>query len=282
MHVVYICSPDRRLQLLASLGSLLTSGTRFDHITIYLIGRPSKPWVFADDRIDVVEKPDIGNGFWMANKTHLTDAVGERVVFIDTDTFVLRPLDLLYEGVSGDIAGRVATSSRHSGWDRRAWKEHLDRHGAESFFPYLNTGLLAFSHGANRHLSPSWLEITTELRGMESSPFGNVRPANQHAFSLACGAAGLSHDLLSDSQHAYGWRREDHTGAIVYHSGNTRFFRVAVQLNRETGVLDDNPLIGRLDRAQVHCRGRMQKLGLHKLWRGLRRRRGHSGRPRPS
>ena len=252
MHIVYICSPNRKLQLLTSLGSILTSGTQFERITIYYVGTLSSPLVFSDDRILVEEKPDIGNGFWMANKIHLASADGEKVIFIDTDTIVLQQLDLLYQGMTGNIAGRLASATQRLDWDPLIWEDYLRKYNAKNFFPYLNTGLLMFNNGANKLLDPSWFSITKELKSLRPNPFRNSSQYNQHAFSLACGVLGLSYCQLSPSQHAYGWEGEDFSDTVVYHTGNRSFWYRAIQINKMTGILNDNPLLGRLERIHIY------------------------------
>ncbi|MFO7713625.1 hypothetical protein [Desulfosarcina sp.] len=244
MHIVYICSPDRKLELLTSIGSVLASGTEFERITVICVGASGRPFRFRDPRIRVETIPDISKYIWMENKTHLSRVDGDQLLFIDTDTLVFKPLHLLFATDAEDIAGRVTTASEQPDWQPEVWKQYLRKYGAASFFPYLNTGLLYFSRGAHRRIAPLWLDITRDLLARQSNPFGNRGQSNQHAFSLACGAVGLSCKRLSANEHAYGWIDENYSDAYVYHTGK-HFIKRVLNANQAAGVLDNNPMVSK-------------------------------------
>jgi hypothetical protein len=188
--------------------------------------------------------PDISTQMWMENKVHLSRVDSDRVLFIDTDTIVLKPLQHVFNDDGRDVAGRVATASQQSSWRSSAWDAVLHRYGAASFFPYLNTGLLYFQAGAHRRLTPLWLDITRDLLKEKANPFGNPGQSNQQAFSLACGALSFSFKLLSPREHAYGWMGDDYHDAHVYHTGKQWIKRV-LTANHHAGVLDGNPLVSK-------------------------------------
>lgn len=243
MHIIYICSPDRDISLLISLGSLLTSGTEFDKLTIYCIGKLPMSWMFEDKRVRVEEKPNLSRSLWMENKTYLSNIEGETVIFIDVDTFIFRPLNIICENLTVDVAGRLTSSSQQMAWDQVIWKGYLNRYGAKRFFPYLNTGFLIFRNCSHKLLDPIWLNITRDLVALKFYPFGKLHKANQVAFSLACGSLNLSYHLLPKNQHAYGWEKERFQESFVFHTGNKRFVSYISEIDARTNLLRKNPLI---------------------------------------
>ncbi len=243
MQIVYICSPDREYQLVASLGSILSSRTEFNKISIYTTGNLTQPWLFQDKRINIYSKPSIEQEFWMTNKTHICSADSEDIVFLDTDTLIFKPLNILFDSLNTDISGRKTTVSCQSTWDHGLWEKYQYKFGAEVVFPYINSGFLVFRNGAHRRLNPKWLEITSYLRGLSNNPFGMPSQANQQALSLACGSIGLTYSLFTKEQHAYGWEKDDLDNCIVYHLGNYNYRNVARWINYKTGILNRNPLL---------------------------------------
>lgn len=240
MHVVYVCSPDRGNQLFVSLRSLFVSGTSFERVTIYCVGSCPSSWRFGDDRIMVEEVPDIGEGFWMTNKIHLCRAKGSKLVFLDTDTLVMEPLDSLLGDTSGDVVGGLSTYVNLPFWSSKLWEETLRQYGAQTGFPYLNTGVLVFKNEAHRRIGDSWLTITRKLRN-EGLTLPNSRMrANQVAFSLACGVEGLSNGLLTYPKLVQGWLREAFDNAIVIHTGDSKFFAYAYKIARGRDILRAN------------------------------------------
>ncbi len=242
MHIVYVCSPDWENYLFASLRSIFASATVFEQVTIYCVGSRPRSWQFGDDRIIVEETPDIGDGFWLLNKIHLCRAESNDVVYLDADTIVLKPLNVLLKDTTGEVAGRLASAALKACWDEERWKTYLRQFGAEAFFPYLNTGVLVFRNGAHRRLAEPWLDITKAVRATDPYSYSK-KHAGQHAFAFACGALRLSYSLLSPMHHAYGWQREPYGDAVVFHTGGRSFFKYARRINRETGVLNaDSPI----------------------------------------
>jgi len=242
VHIIYTCSPDRELELFTSIGSLFSSNTKFERITIFLVGTAPKSWKkITDKRIHVVEVDDIGIGFWMINKAHFCASEEEEIVFIDTDTLVLKPLNSIGSGVKGDIIGRTTSHYEQASWPKQAWQEYLDKYGASTYFPYLNTGLLGFRNSAHQRLAEPWKKITRELLVDENFPFGPRHHANQLAFSLAAGKLGISYGLLCANEHAYGWEDAPFDDSFVYHTGGPGFIDRAMSIHRKIKVLDKGP-----------------------------------------
>ncbi len=213
MHIAYICSPDRKLELYSSLHSLLVSGTVFDRLTLLIVSDTRLKWQqFKDKRIKIERVADIGHEFWMINKAHLCNIQDDDILFIDTDTIILKPLNMLGSNAIGDIVGRTTSYYEHPKWPEQAWREYLSRFGATGFFPYLNSGLLLFRNGVHRQLAEPWKKITWALLVDSNFPFGARSHANQLAFSLAVGSLGLSYGLLTPTEHAYGRANEPSLG----------------------------------------------------------------------
>lgn len=259
VHIVYICSVDRKAELLTSIGTVLSSGTIFDRITVYCIGPYRDSFNFPDERITIEVKPALHRHLWMENKTYLSHADGDRVLFLDTDTFVLKPLNLLFENMKGVVAGRLATATSEPDWPEDVWLTYLEHFGATSYVPYLNTGVLCFTHGANRLLNPSWLHITHELRRMKHVTLHGFRNSNQLAFSLACGSLGLSYHLLEPADHSYGWQRESFHDSVVYHSSHKLSYHYTRLIENHFGIL--------LRKMRLPVRQRLHQAFFSLIWR---------------
>src|SRR3990172_4209288 len=107
-EVVYVCPPDWRHYLFTSLRSLLASGTSFDRVVIYCVGRLPRNWRFEDPRILVEEVPPLIDGYFLSNKTYLCQRPVDRVIYLDADTMIRKPIDTLYLNVASDFVGRTA------------------------------------------------------------------------------------------------------------------------------------------------------------------------------
>ena len=158
-EVVYVCSPDWQHYLFTSLRSLLASGTSFDRIVIYCIGKRPHHWNFEDTRIEVKEVEPLIDGYFLGNKVYMCDSRADRVIFLDADTMVLKSLDSLYRNVDSDFIGRVAGQCENKNWDQEKWVKALGLVNADET-PYFNSGLIIFQNGAQRRISSLWLDFT--------------------------------------------------------------------------------------------------------------------------
>jgi Methyltransferase domain len=224
-EVVYVCSPDRAHQLFVSLGTLMRSGSSFDRIVIFCVGRRPPNWQFADSRIIVEEVPTLFNDYFYANKVYLCSRSASRVVFLDTDTLILRPLDLLWEGRDADFLARVGTAYNGPDWAQEVWEATLHRVGA-SEVPMFNAGVLVFQNGSHRCIENAWSNyIAQYLAGEISSPYNDSRMPEQWGLALAVGSKKLSYSLLNCLDHGYAWSDElDFEFPVVFHTGNDLFF----------------------------------------------------------
>ncbi|TDI96309.1 MAG: hypothetical protein E2O76_12105 [Caldithrix sp.] len=233
-EVVYVCSPDWQHYLFTSLRSLLASGTSFDRIVIYCIGKRPHHWNFEDTRIEVKEVEPLIDGYFLGNKVYMCDSRADRVIFLDADTMVLKSLDSLYRNVDSDFIGRVAGQCENKNWDQEKWVKALGLVNADET-PYFNSGLIIFQNGAQRRISSLWLDFTRKNLAGELMDLKSPRFAEQVSLSLAIGAARLSCHLLDRTEHAYGWRNEPYSDAVVFHTSGP-FLPIATTIERELGI----------------------------------------------
>jgi hypothetical protein len=229
-EVVYVCSPDREQQLFVSLGMLLTSGTSFDRVVIFCVGRRPQNWRFVDSRIVVKEVSPLFNDYFYGNKIYLCERLAPRVVFLDTDTLILRPLDILWQGRDVDFLARVGTAYEDHDWKRELWQETLRRVGP-SEVPMFNAGVLIFQNSAHRRIQAAWLNFVTRyLTGELAPPFPDTRMPEQWGLALAVGSVKLRYSLLQPTDHTYGWIGEPYSDAVVFHTGNPLFEKYAFKM----------------------------------------------------
>jgi len=233
-EVVYVCSPDWQHYLFTSLRSLLASGTSFDRIVIYCIGKRPHHWNFEDSRIEVEEVEPLIDGYFLINKVYMCDSRADRVIFLDADTMVLKSLDSLYRNVDSDFIGRVAGQCQNQNWDQEKWVKALGVVNADET-PYFNSGLIIFQNGAQQRISSLWLDFTRKNLAGELMDLKSPRFAEQVSLSLAVGAARLSCHLLDRTEHAYGWRKEPYSDAVVFHTSGP-FLPIATTIERELGI----------------------------------------------
>ncbi|NIT60073.1 MAG: hypothetical protein GWN00_28800 [Aliifodinibius sp.] len=265
-EVVYVCSPEWQHYLFTSLRSLLASGTTFDQIVIYCVGKRPRSWNFLDSRILVEEVTPLAEGYFLINKAYACqrpDKV-DRVVFLDADTMVLKPLDTLYKNVSEDFIARVAGQFQNKEWNQKKWTEALRIVNGDDTAPYFNSGVIIFQNGTHRRVGHSWLDFTRRNLDGGLMKLRSKRFAEQLSLSLAVGAAGLSYHMLDRTGHAYGWRNEPYRDAVVFHTSGP-FLPMATVIERELGIAN-------LDLPAFKGAGRMNRIKLHRKFRHIRAR----------
>lgn len=222
-EVVYVCSPDREEQLAVSLSTLLGSGRPFDRVVIFCVGQMPPHWQFSDSRIVVKQVPPLFDEYFYGNKIYLCTRMASRVIFLDTDTVILRPLDLLWHGRDADLLARIGGAYGLSDWDSQLWRDTFRRVGA-SEVPMFNAGVLVFQNHAHHRIHADWLGcVTRYLAGELLPPFRDPRMAEQWALALAVGLANLRYTLLEPFEHSYAWRGDPHSEAVVFHTGSALF-----------------------------------------------------------
>ncbi len=232
--IVYVCSPDWSDQLIVSMYSLLKSGTTFDRIIVYCIGRRPQSWVFKDPRVEIRERESrpeaaiLVEGRFYVNKVYLCESESERTVFLDADTVVRKPIDLIWSRSNADVAARLAARVFEPTWSKSVWNDVQKRVGCKEGYPYFNCGCVVFQNGAHRKLEKTWPDLICSLgRGVPVFASAvhekGTRVTEQLALSLAMGVHNLSYSLMSPNDHTYLWCGEDYRNSIVLHTSGGRF-----------------------------------------------------------
>ncbi len=267
-EIVYVCSPDWQHYLFTSLRSLLASQSSFDRIVIYCVGKRPREWEFEDSRIQVEEVNPLIDGYFLSNKIYACQRPVDRIIFLDADTMVLKPLDALYDNVSADFIGRLAALYENEDWNQQEWDNTLTVLGGKKGTPYFNSGVTIFQNAAQRRIEDLWLDFTRKILSGDLMPSQPNRFAEQLGLSLALGAEGLSFHLLGRTEHAYGWRKEPYENAVVFHKSGP-FLPIATEIEIEYGLANlDLPSFRRvnginsikLHRKIRHMRARFRKI----------------------
>jgi hypothetical protein len=223
-EVVYLCSPDRWRQLLTSLNGLYNSRTTFDRLRILLVGQPTAEWTFDDSRVVVEPVAPVAPEFFMATKVLLCRSDAERVLFIDTDTFVFEALDSVWSRRDADVVGRPGPNYLGERWNRQVWERTFEQFGAR-VVPMFNAGFLIFQNGSHRQIQQRWQDLVSRyVSGELPSPYPR-RVYEQLALAVAIGVDGLSYDCLAPREHAYGPLDEPLETAVLYHTGARQYDR---------------------------------------------------------
>jgi hypothetical protein len=220
VEVVYVVSPDRQAQLFRSLGSLFSSGTHFDLVRICCIGMRPPGWCFTDRRVSVeVLNPLFGEYFY-GNKLYLCETVARTVVFLDADTVVLGPLEMLWRGVNADFFARPGSSMTLPAWKREVW-HNLFREIDRDPIPMFNTGVLVFKNGAHLRVRASWRASLLRFLDAELPwPYPDGRQFEQWSLAMALAQEQIPFAELRSKDHAFGWCMEPVEGTVVFHYGN--------------------------------------------------------------
>lgn len=218
--IVYVVSPDREAQLFRSLGSLLSSGTRFDLVRICCVGRRPARWCFIDPRISVEMVGPLFGNYFFGNKLYLCETSARVVIFLDADTIVLRPLEVLWQGENADFLARPGSSMLLPAWDREVWQNLFQEIDRDSV-PMFNAGVLVFQNQAHLRLRESWsASLQRFLSGELPWPYPDGRMFEQWSLSMAIAQQGIPFAELGPREHAFGWCMEPADGAVVFHYGN--------------------------------------------------------------
>jgi hypothetical protein len=235
-NIVYVCSPDWSDQLIVSLYTLLKSGTTFERVIVFCVGKPPSGLAFADPRIEVRAKEPLPeaaalvDGKFYVNKAYLCQSEAERTVFLDADTLVLRPIDSIWRRSRADVIGRPTSRVFEPTWSRSLWNDVQRSVGGSDDYPYFNAGCMVFQNGAHRKLAKTWPDLISSLgRGIPvyAGALHESRNAEQLALSLAIGVHRLSYSLMTPDDHTYLWCGEDYRNSTVLHTSGGRFLGFA-------------------------------------------------------
>ena len=233
-EIVYIVSPDWGCYLFASLHSLVLSGSHFDKVRVFCIGKKPNSWTFTDSRIIVDEVDSLDNNYFLLNKTYITQCQAERVILLDADTLILSPIDQVWRTINADFIARIASQYRSSQWDHDKWNTLFSRING-SQVPYFNCGFCIFQNGAQAALADVWRELTQ--KGLRKELFDPAeihgpRFTEQIALSLAIGSKGLSFHSMNKKEHAFAWKLEPYEDAVVYHTSSKLFYSCVTTINQ--------------------------------------------------
>ena len=243
-EIIYVISPDYVHFLRVSLDSLLRSGSRFDAIKIFCVSEKAPDWKISDPRISVIPVPDLCPEYFLFNKIHMINSSAERVVFLDADTLVLRPIENVFENSGKDFLARVTNPYMRPAWSTAAWQKACAAVNA-AVGPYFNSGFVIFQNSSHRKLDTLWPDV---LRGgmnkslydaaaLHVNPkYHDQRYLEQLSLSLAAAAAGLSWQEMKPTDHSYAWSQEPWTSATVYHTASPKFLYWAETIYRERGL----------------------------------------------
>lgn len=245
-EIVYVCSPDYWRYLFLSLRTLLTSGTNIECVRIFVVSDSDPGWSFDDDRIVVEPVPDIGaqgewGYYWGNNKLHLCRSKADRVIYLDTDVMVFRPIEIVYKGIDKDISARYGVGTyMEEYFDEDNWRKVLKKAGA-SRYPHYSPGFIIFNNNSHKKIESTWHSVIEKiLEDKLHLPIN--KHAEMYAFSIAASIEGLSHNPMEEWHHRYAMLGESHEDAVVYHLGTPGFYRHYLPIEQEMGLKERTDL----------------------------------------
>ncbi len=222
--------------------TLYTSGTHFDSIRIYVTGDQYPGWKFSDPRVSIELVDNLNTAYWGTNKCHLCKSSAERVIYLDVDVMVLRPIDQIYEGINSDLIARYVVAyymGKH--YNEQAWKDILNNLDLPDY-PKYSPGYMIFQNHSHKRLSESWPAFIDKILANKVKGNSPSRFAELDAFSMACSKEQLSHSLMPDHGHRYAMIGESHEDAVVYHLGTPGFYRFYLPIEKEISLRNRNDL----------------------------------------
>lgn len=239
-EIVYVCSPNFWRYLFLSLRTLITSGTQFDCVRIYVVSEKNPNWNIEDEHIIVENVPDIAaigewGYYWGNNKIHLTNSQADRVIYLDTDTMVLNPINQIYEKTEEDLLARYGVEIFMGKYfSHKNWKKALKLLGANDY-PYYSPGFMIFQNRSHKKIEKNWHEIIRKIL-TNNLPFPVSKHAEMFAFSLAAAVSGLTHRPMENFHHRYAMIGEKYSDAVVYHLGTPGFYRHYLPIEKKIGL----------------------------------------------
>lgn len=237
---VYVCSPDFRRYLDLSLRSLFFSGTLVESVVIYVVAERKVIWNYDDPRITVKVVKSIGSvgdwgSYWGTNKVHLCSSSADRVVFLDTDTIILGPIDQLWKGRNEDLLARLGVRTYTKYYNAEKWRAGLTSAGAGDY-PLYSPGFMVFQNGSHRRLRDTWPKVIEQILSRSIPAIPPNRFAELYAFSIAASLEKLSHYAMEERGHRYAMLGESPDDAVVYHLGTPQFYRHYLPLEKKIGL----------------------------------------------
>lgn len=249
-EIFYVLSPDKEEQLFYSLYTLLSSETVFDRIQVICIGdEVPKHWDFQNDRLKISAKEKLDANYFHINKCYINLGEADRIVFLDADTFIFRPLHEVWDGVEQDFCAREATHKfRWNRWNRLIKKVR----GAQ--VPYFNCGFFMVQNDKLHELCKLWLEFC--YKGFSKELFNASRlhmaiTVEQLALSLAVSKLGYSFKEMNEWDHWYAWTRARYPTGALYPEGLNQlhlyhtcayYYQECLEQFKELNLVPEDPL----------------------------------------
>jgi len=167
-----------------------------------------------------VPSPPLFGPYFYGNKLYLCDTPAQRVIFLDADTLVLRPIGALWQDRPHDFLARRGTAMATSNWNRAVWRNLFFSSGTTEL-PMFNAGVLVFQRGAHRRIKHCWSNLLTRfLTGALPMPNPDKRMYEQWALAMALSQKQISFEELGLEDHAFGWQNESPHKTTIFHSGS--------------------------------------------------------------
>ncbi len=246
-EIIYIINPEYVRFLRISLDTLLHSKSRFDTIKIFCVSEKDPGWAISDPRISLQVLPDLDREYFLFNKLRMTESSADRLIFLDADTLVLRPIEKVFKYSRADFLGRFTPPYTRPTWNNQGWLAACAAVKAERPAPYFNCGFVVFQNGAQHKVGAVWPSIMASGRNkslydpstLHVNPhYHDQRYLDQISLSLAVAAAGLSWREMKPRDHSYAWNNDPWKSATVYHTAGPRFLALAEEIYRARGLSD--------------------------------------------
>ena len=246
-EIIYVINPAWYKYFIISLHTLLASGTDFNAIRVFCVGGKLDKFRPKDKRIFLEEVPSLAvDDFFLINKVYSCKSLADRIVFLDADTLIFRPLHDIWADSKADFIGRHESFYEKEEFNQQYWKKILNSINAKSTTPYFNSGFFVFQNNAHKRIGKIWEEfihkgLNRELFHPEKIhwPLGK-RYTEQISFSLAIGALDLSYKIMDQREHIYGWNEEFEDVEIediaVLHTGGRQFYDYLCKVRKQINL----------------------------------------------
>lgn len=222
-EIVYVCTEDRSQQLFFSINSVLQSETEFDLITVFTVGfRPQ--WDLKDKRIKTLPVAPLYGSYFYGNKTYVSMARGQRIIFLDTDTVVKKPLHPIWLNERASFMARPGSSYENPDWNREVWNRSFEKRP----YPMFNAGFMIFQNNAHSLIGKTWEQMVWKyLRGEIPAPWPDPRMLEQFALSHALSEHDVAFKSLTPREHCFGWEESLQKETLLFHTGHEKWARLA-------------------------------------------------------
>lgn len=248
--ITYVVSPGWELNLYVSLHSLALSGTNYDYVKVFAVGDklnfPKKLKIPLE--IEVVE--DKNKDYFLENKTYLSNVDSKRLIYLDSDTVILGPIDKVYKGKNEEFIGRYNHHYEDEKFIMEEWRKILKENKAK-YSPYFNSGFVIFQNESQKRIKKDWVKISKDnLEKSEEREFMGRKMSEQIALSTSVSKNNLSKARMQRREHIYGWKTPPSDlnisgEEIVYHTGSRggRYIKYATSVLRKSGIDYARPVI---------------------------------------